>query len=224
MHMCTHMYVHMHMHMHTHMHTHMLMHTHAHAHVRTRTCAYVMTSKFSLPPCTFQYPSFMSFNFLLCAGYTALGFCAAQMGSYMLKRRNTREAVRMAVTIAVLTCALWAAHFWADVHIDLVSRQQANLAYVLWVLAMFCTLIWPMALVDMFVRTLGREAPALQAISRNPLVYFLVGNLSDGVVTAILGRDTPQLIAIFGLYLDTLVLVGLVYYMHTRNITIKLLR
>ncbi|KAI9096914.1 GWT1-domain-containing protein [Phlyctochytrium arcticum] len=108
-----------------------------------------------------------------------------------------------------------------------VSRRMANLPYVLWICAASTFHVAGCAAVDMiFSQKLERNnhVPHLfQAINRNQLVVFLLGNVMTGLVNLMvdtLAKTDLIAVAIVSVYL--LIISSIALLLDTKNITLKL--
>ena len=77
-------------------------------------------------------------------------------------------------------------------------------------------------LLDAKIKMMSRRSCLLEAINRNGLVYFLLGNLLTGLINmSIPTIHTPALPAVTILFLYSLALSLIVYILHLSNITLR---
>jgi len=149
-----------------------------------------------------QWPSGMLWIFYhdregICSllGFFAIYLQGVQLGQWCLFRKMAPGKgfkvinvwLENLMLIFVIDSLLWLGFFAATLHTAEaeggwgVSRRMVNGAYCLWVLAL-CTLLVGMFLAIDLLSTIPLSSIIVQAINRNQLAIFLVGNLMTGVV------------------------------------------
>lgn len=102
-----------------------------------------------------------------------------------------------------------------------VSRRMANLPYVLWVVSYNCAFLLGYDLVEKLVGPV--RLTILDAVNKNGLAIFLVGNLLTGAVNMTVNTLTTSNGAAYGiLILYSVIWVSLAIFLDSRKIYVKL--
>ena len=190
-----------------------------------------------------------------CIGLLSLYFAGVFLGAYLFKPRCTLQGwVRASINLFLVYLALCYSLYNCDSLIQPISRRMANLAYILWILALSIFVIlmfiishiviaWYISKSWLSSRTMPDQWIALppdkasehmdfsppppslcifSAITRNSLFYFLICNLTTGVVNGLI--DTMSVGKVFAIA----ILVGyqfaitlLIWILHIKQITLR---
>jgi phosphatidylinositol glycan class W len=135
-----------------------------------------------------------------------------------VKQPRSRDRRTLLVLVA-LTVAAWAAFAVADGAVQATSRRMANLGYVLFVAAYDLTMLCGLYVCDVLD---SEPSLLLDAINRNQLVVFLLGNLLTGAVNLGIRTMAVAPLPAFALLIAYMAaLCGVAWVLHARQITLK---
>jgi len=128
-------------------------------------------------------------------GFLAISLAGVAVGALVLDARRVSPAAWRGTGLrggAIACGAAWALYAAAHTALGVPSRRLADAPYVAWVVAVCCSVLWSLLLVDLLtcqpaVGESSKPAPRsrlLEAISSHFLEVFCVANLLTGAVNA----------------------------------------
>jgi phosphatidylinositol glycan class W len=138
-----------------------------------------------------------------CFGYLSIYFIGVEFGRLFFKSKLLRDYMWLLLYVIILTVTFIGATSMSSIVLEPVSRRLANLTYILWMTSQWCViLIVPLA-VDIVVLAYTHINPSsvpisplyqplssqaspfmclVSAIDYNQFVFFLLANLSTGII------------------------------------------
>lgn len=184
-------------------------------------------------------------------GYVAIYLAGVQVGLYVMRQRSqVKEWLKTILLLLLASFVLYAVLYVSQILVEPVSRRSANLPFCLWTVAQSLFFLSCLGLVDV-VLLLSKTASGchsvlspwhlhkkqsksqtefgnverfclIQAVSRNQLLFFLLANVTTGLVNSTVDTlNCNRLFSVYVLVVYMFINCTVVYVLHIWGITVK---
>lgn len=170
-------------------------------------------------------------------GFIPLYVISVEIGSIIhLKRNRSKSIDQLLIVIEswILSVIFYFVMLLADTWIERVSRREANLAYVFWVLSFYNFLLGLEALFQLVIRFLQetgflkdeqetfKTSYLIEAINYNSLGIFLIANLMTGFVNLTIStHETNFIVSILILIIYTTLISFIADFLYRKQMKLR---